>query len=499
MHVHRNPVAATRARRQPDGASASPEAAEPAESRGRAPAPPAWERSSFEPGGPVPQPRCTKVSSPVVHAPEPPRLEVVHPEADPLDGVGSGLPASNGPQLLWTGRNPAVVGGITELARRQGRLSDEKLHQNSGLARQTLPGEEPRRVSTRELVDLAKQSGVALEKLDPNQAAQAACFISLATSASEQRERLTWSLSNLQMVAADNLPRLSREEQVELLWAAAEIPRHSLSKLSDKELSSSFQELARATNSPGESRIAVGEHEVRLKVGADGWLQESETKRPSALSRLGGALGDVGSGGLQVLLDVTHVVTEPVVSMVRGDPTTGLTPAYDQLSERQRDLLGAGGRRIYDSLPSLQRGGLLLLTQRMDTLGIDYSGLHIKGGSGGIEQARLKLDGTPEALARLRRSFEDALRDGRFLFEAPSGVFHAGENDTGGRENRADYSLQLGIGPEGAFVDIDRYNPLVGKGAEHFFLEVLIGGNTVNPFDAARYLGEDLGPRASRS
>jgi hypothetical protein len=53
--------------------------------------------------------------------------------------------------------------------------------------------------------------------------------------------------------------------------------------------------------------------------------------------------------------------------------------------------------------------------------------------------------------------------------------------------------MQIGFGPEGAFVDMDRYNPRQGGFWNHVkhWGEILTPGN-MNPFKVAPDMGEDI-------
>jgi hypothetical protein len=81
---------------------------------------------------------------------------------------------------------------------------------------------------------------------------------------------------------------------------------------------------------------------------------------------------------------------------------------------------------------------------------------------------------------------------GQFKAEKPFGPFHKGMSDWGVRENRSKYTVQIGFGKDGAFVDMDRYNPRTSgwNHAKHWG-EILTPGTMV-PFKVAAALGENL-------
>ncbi|MBN1204396.1 MAG: hypothetical protein JXB05_05685 [Myxococcaceae bacterium] len=183
-------------------------------------------------------------------------------------------------------------------------------------------------------------------------------------------------------------------------------------------------------------------------------------------------------------------------------PATGTRPAdglkaYEELSATQQRLLGPNGSGLYAGLTPKQRGVFLLLTQRLERNGVDLGNLRLKGGAEGIRGNNIRFDllfePDPEAMARFKSSVQDAAKAGRFSEDQPSSFFHRGMSDWGVRENRAKYAMQIGFGPEGVFVDMDRYNPKQGgfwNKVKHWG-EILTPGN-MNPFKVAPDLGEDI-------
>jgi len=190
------------------------------------------------------------------------------------------------------------------------------------------------------------------------------------------------------------------------------------------------------------------------------------------------------------------VFAPAAVSATGTRPADGLK-AYEELSAAQKGLLGANGEALYAGLGSKQRGVFLLLTQRLEKNGVDLSGLQLKGGAEGIRGSNLRFDllfePNPEALARFKGSIQDAVKAGKFSEDKVSSVFHKGMSDWGVRENRGKYAMQIGFGPEGAFVDMDRYNPRQGGFWNHVkhWGEILTPGN-MNPVKVAPDMGEDI-------
>lgn len=177
-------------------------------------------------------------------------------------------------------------------------------------------------------------------------------------------------------------------------------------------------------------------------------------------------------------------------------PADGLK-AYDELDAVQQALLGPTGREMYPGLTPKQRGVFLLITQRLEHNGVDLTGLRLKGGAEGIRGNNLRFDllfePDPAAMDHFKSSVQDGVRAGKFSEDKPLSLFHQGVSDWGVRENRTKYALQLGFGPEGAFVDMDRYNPRQGGFLNHLkhWGEILTPGN-MDPFKVAPDLGEDI-------
>lgn len=190
------------------------------------------------------------------------------------------------------------------------------------------------------------------------------------------------------------------------------------------------------------------------------------------------------------------VFASAAVSGAGTRPADGLK-AYEELSAAQKGLLGATGEQLYAGLSSKQRGVFLLLTQRLEKNGVDLSGLQLKGGAEGIRGSKTRFDllfePNPEALARFKGSIQDAVKAGKFSEDKVSSLFHKGMSDWGVRENRSKYAMQIGFGPEGAFVDMDRYNPRQGGFWNHVkhWGEILTPGN-MDPFKVAPDMGEDI-------
>jgi hypothetical protein len=89
---------------------------------------------------------------------------------------------------------------------------------------------------------------------------------------------------------------------------------------------------------------------------------------------------------------------------------------------------------------------------------------------------------------------QDSLGESKnFVSDRPAGGFHPGMADWGYREDRLRNSLQIGGGPQGAFVDIDFFNPRNGlAGAIGHAVELLqnkLSNNKTDPFKVGKALG----------
>lgn len=179
----------------------------------------------------------------------------------------------------------------------------------------------------------------------------------------------------------------------------------------------------------------------------------------------------------------------------RIGPHSPLPPnmrTYGELTDRQQRLLGAGGQPAWDALPSRNKAAYIVLTQQMDRLGVDYSGMQLKGGTAGIHVDRLLLEQSPSDPAgqqRFQASIQAGLGARRFESDGVDGSLHPGMDQFGVRQNVARESMQIGLGPDGAFVDIDRYNPK--KNVFGHLCEVFMPGET-DMGQVARALGIDL-------
>jgi hypothetical protein len=209
---------------------------------------------------------------------------------DDLRRLGSGLDAAKGaPQLLWT---EAAVNAACERGRAQGGVSDAEGQAHLALAQGLLGGAAtPVELGAAEIAALLKQAGIALEKVDPQQLEVAARYVATAQTTTDQAEKLRKTLDGFQTLARIGEPRLTRQEMVNDLWAAAKVPGHALQKLSDAELTKALQQVRAALNGgPGEHQLKLGSYNLKLAVGANGTLAASSCKKPGFFARIGSTL-----------------------------------------------------------------------------------------------------------------------------------------------------------------------------------------------------------------
>lgn len=170
---------------------------------------------------------------------------------------------------------------------------------------------------------------------------------------------------------------------------------------------------------------------------------------------------------------------------------------FEELNPAQQHLFGANGAQTYARLSSDDRAVFLLLTRRMDRAGLDYSGLTLKDPLESIRRNRLLFNDDAAGLAKLKASVERGVASGEFYEDKVFGPFHPGIADGGVRQTRRKWSMQLGWGEKGAFVDMDRYNYKADWKAWLGHAAEIIHPGRPNPLDIARELGEDLNTRTT--
>ncbi len=171
--------------------------------------------------------------------------------------------------------------------------------------------------------------------------------------------------------------------------------------------------------------------------------------------------------------------------------TDGLK-TFAELSANQQHLLGVDGAQTYAKLSSDDRAVFLFLTARMDHCGADYSGLTLKNPLETIRRNRLLFNDDPAGVAKFKASLEAGKAKGGFIEDKPFGGFHKGYSDWGVRENVRKWTTQYGIGSEGAFVDVDRYNYKADWKAYLGHTSEILDPRHPDPLKIAKELGVDL-------
>jgi hypothetical protein len=269
-----------------------------------------------------------------------------------LARIGTGLdPSKPPPQNYW---NEELVNELCELGRQRGGVTGADGHAHFQLAGQLLEGAEGQSVElgAAEMALVLKAAGIPLERVDPNQLHAAARYVSTATDGADQREKLRKALDNFQVLTTIGAPPLGRQQMIEQLWAIAKVPGHALEKLSTSELQGKFQEVLSAVNAgPGKSELKVGQHTLKLTVGENGQVTDSETKKPGFLSKIGGFFKKIAPIALTVASFIP--LTAPFARIAQG--AISLVRAV-----RSKSLLGA-----VTSAAGMVAGGATALAGRL--------------------------------------------------------------------------------------------------------------------------------------
>jgi hypothetical protein len=156
-------------------------------------------------------------------------------------------------------------------------------------------------------------------------------------------------------------------------------------------------------------------------------------------------------------------------------------PDFGQLDAEQQRLLKTivGGADLFDNKNKclsdkqkacLQKACFLNLTAALAWVGIRTNRLKLKpltqDDSSGIQEDRLKFAADPDAIKDLYLQVQTTvanrvtLDDKGFKSDKPRKSEHPGMSSWGARQWVTTASLQIGAGPEGAFVDIDEFGAL---------------------------------------
>lgn len=174
-------------------------------------------------------------------------------------------------------------------------------------------------------------------------------------------------------------------------------------------------------------------------------------------------------------------------------PADGLR-AYEELAPKQQALLGEGGAERYAELAPKERAAFIVLTTRMEQNKLDTTGLQLKPQPEGIQQDRLLFEAGPkEAVERLKGQVRDAVARGEFVEDKPSGGLHgSGMSDYGARQWVTRESMQVGFGPDGLFVDIDRFGVKTDVVGLFGHMGELLDKGKTDPFKVGKALHIDV-------
>jgi hypothetical protein len=138
-------------------------------------------------------------------------------------------------------------------------------------------------------------------------------------------------------------------------------------------------------------------------------------------------------------------------------PADGLK-AFSELTPKQQALLGENGEARYNSLTSKERTAFMVLSTRMEQLGLDTQGLALKAQPQGIQEDRMMFEPRPAAaMERLQGQVKELIAGRVFKSDKPEEKLHPGMSDSGARQWSTRESMQIGFGKDGAFVDVDRF------------------------------------------
>jgi hypothetical protein len=241
---------------------------------------------------------------------------------DDLALLGSALdPTKPPPQTLW---NENMVIEVATGGREQGAITQEQAQANNDLAVAILLPEGADPLSARlELtpVDLAavlKRSGLALERVDPNQLVAATRYLNTQQSLESQKERLRLVIDNFQTLDRIGLPPMNREQLMGQLDSHAGVSGKASARLSEAELKAKFNEIASVLNGGGELQTKVGKYNLKLAVDEQGRVTRKECKKPGLFERIGSFVKKVAPVALTALSFFGGPVTAGIARAVQG-------------------------------------------------------------------------------------------------------------------------------------------------------------------------------------
>ncbi|MCK5689402.1 hypothetical protein KAI87_09040 [Myxococcota bacterium] len=192
-----------------------------------------------------------------------------------------------------------------------------------------------------------------------------------------------------------------------------------------------------------------------------------------------------------------EVLDAPVIKSVESTTTT--TPAatmttaqarFSALPAAHQKLLGDDGARVWNELSSDDKGVFYVLTQRLSDLGVDTGSLRLRPDK--VRRNRLLLEGSDSALRAFKENVQSGIDEGKFKPSKPFFLFHWGFSSWGARENRDTFTIEIGGGSKGVFIDVDHFHPWRGlAGLLAHAVEIITPGKP-GPEEMAREMGVDL-------
>ena len=130
----------------------------------------------------------------------------------------------------------------------------------------------------------------------------------------------------------------------------------------------------------------------------------------------------------------------------------GFMPTFAQLDPQIANLIGPNARDSYDSMSVKKKMAFLniisALNQVMDTKDLEIVSMK-------DDRILFSKSSIPFIVSRMDKLVEDGI----FINAKPSSFWHKEMSLSGYREKIKNYSLQIGIGEDGAFADIDIHCP----------------------------------------
>lgn len=262
--------------------------------------------------------------------------------------IGSGL-TGKVPQTFWQER---AVDTVVQRSVEQGKLIPEQQQSHREVVervfdahRQADDSGQKAELPPAVLAALARDSGLSLEKLDPQQLLQATRFINEAGSLSEQQARSAKVLDNLKVLESGKLPQLELNDVKGILWDMARVGGHSLDNLKSKpgDLQEAYEKVAAGFNSgPGDYKVKIGKHDVKFSVSEDnGYVEGSgTTKGPGFWGTVGPILKTaVSVGAIGASFLIPGATGAAVALVLRG--ASAAISAVDAV--RSGSVLGAVG------------------------------------------------------------------------------------------------------------------------------------------------------------